>query len=130
MFANALKDCRNSSLESVDSLCCEEYYHDEEVWNREVVPILDFNSERSRFQIDARICFKRDLDGSSADENFINALVRADEMNNHHFRFWLVLNHADKLLRGYSEQACVGQGQCNANPIWKSWIHQYMPLIR
>jgi hypothetical protein len=84
MFASALKECKNSSLEVflgtftvTHKLLC-----DETVWNREVVPIFEFNRERHLFR-----------------EHSNSFLVLADRTDNHHLRFWLVRQYAGGLRR-------------------------------
>jgi hypothetical protein len=97
MFARALKKCKNTSLEvfvgtfsAGRSLLC-----DETVWNREVLPIFDFNRERRLY---------RETASSYAEgEQLLRALLLAERTDNHHFRFWLVRNHAGDLRWGVRE---------------------------
>jgi hypothetical protein len=88
-FAMALKDSKNSTLESVDfmNLCSEIS------WIREVAPILKFNSERRRFE--------KFVSGCSEEERLLQAVTMlADNTNNRHLCYWLLRNHAGALQRG------------------------------
>jgi hypothetical protein len=97
MFANALKECKNNTLEHVNILQCNTESHDDDIWNREVAPILDFNRERSMYQANASSC----TDG----KQLLQTLMIAKNTDNHHLWFWLVRNHAGDLRRGGSEKA-------------------------
>jgi hypothetical protein len=91
MFANALMNSENNTLVYVDELSLFKY-RDEEVWCREVLPILQFNYHRRLFQENSI--------GFPDDEQLIQALMLAEFKGNHHFRFWLVRNHTCNYLTG------------------------------
>jgi hypothetical protein len=99
MFARTLKECKNSSLEVFvgnfvigPTLSC-----DKKIWNREVVPIFEFNHEGRLFLENAS--------SFAEGEQLLRALVHAERTDNHHFRFWLVRNHAGDLRCGTIGQA-------------------------
>jgi hypothetical protein len=94
LFADALKYCKNSSLENV-TLRCNFLEPDNKIWKREAAPILNFNHERRVYQEKLR----------AEGQLLIRALVQAEKTDNHHLRYWLVRNHADSLPRGESVQA-------------------------
>jgi hypothetical protein len=99
MLANALKECKNSSLEGFEDVFSVGQYHSwgEESWDREVAPIFEFNRERRLFRENA--C------SFSNGEQLLRALVLADRTDNHHLRYWLVRDHAGDLRPRESEQA-------------------------
>jgi hypothetical protein len=98
MFVNALKECKNSSLEvfigtfsvGQDKVCVVR------LWNHEVIPIFDFNRERRRIREHAS-----SFPGGGL---LLRALMIAETTNNHHLRFWVVRNYAGDLCQGESEQ--------------------------
>jgi hypothetical protein len=99
MFAKALKDRKNNSLEVVTVLV---FFNplSTEFWNREVIPILHFNRERRRFQENRKRL--------THEERLVRALEFTQSTDNHHFRFWLVRNHAGYLK---NEQAQILRGK-------------------
>jgi hypothetical protein len=109
LFARALTDSKNKSLEKVN-VWSFDYDHwnkegcrDEEeeickkIWKQKVLPILNFNSERR--------LFRENANSRSEGDQLFQALLLAEETDNHHFRFWLVRNYVDRLPRGGSKQA-------------------------
>jgi hypothetical protein len=89
MFASALKDCQNSSLESVKTFFIGSNCRYNEIWNREVIPILQFNRERRRFDENTM--------GRTHNERLTRALRMAKRTDNHHLLFWLVRNHTGNI---------------------------------
>jgi hypothetical protein len=90
-FATALMDCCNNSLEVVDTLIVNyTNRREKEIWNKKVVPILAFNHKRRLFEDDST---KREM-------KLARALASKEDMDNDHFRYWLVLNHAGNLCCG------------------------------
>jgi hypothetical protein len=67
------------------------------IWKQEVLPILNFHIERRLFRENANI--------RSESELLFQALLVAEETDNHHYRFWLVRKHVGHLPRGESTQA-------------------------
>jgi hypothetical protein len=76
-------------------------FHNEDVWNREVAPILQFNRKRRLFQERAFGDHRQRI------EQLVNALVSADRIGNHHLHAWLVRYHAGEFccLRHENEDA-------------------------
>jgi hypothetical protein len=101
-FASALKHCCNSSLESVPVFYCSGVTWDNVIWNREVIPIFNFNQHRRLYKETLRTC-----SSEGHGKQLIRALLHAQDTNNHHFRFWLVRHHANALQFPHweSEQA-------------------------
>jgi hypothetical protein len=107
LFVRALTDSKNKSLEKVRCFDFrgynEERHFDEEeeickkIWKQEVLPILNFNTERR--------LFRENANSRSEDEQLFQALLLAEETDNNHFRFWLVCNYVGRLPRGESKQA-------------------------
>jgi hypothetical protein len=95
MFADALKLCKNESLER---FVCWRKLHSttKDLWNQEVNPILLFNRERRCFKANVRSC----TDG----KQLIRALMFAEATDNHHFRYCVVRNYAGDLQRRESGQ--------------------------
>jgi hypothetical protein len=91
MFSNALKECQNSTLE-----CIRIFYvglndaFEEEIWTREVIPILEFNRVRR--------CFQENRGCLSHGERLGQALDIAQDTDNHHLRFWVVRNNVCNFL--------------------------------
>jgi hypothetical protein len=55
MLANALKDCQNTSLESVSINWRGYEFRDDKIWNSEVIPIVEFNRVRRLFQENKKV---------------------------------------------------------------------------
>jgi hypothetical protein len=90
MFAQALRDCKNTTLETDCKICTSLYGSGsddlaKDYWSREVKPILEFNCKRRIFQANSS--------GLPKDAHLINALMLAEVSANDHFRFWLVRNY-------------------------------------
>jgi hypothetical protein len=101
MFAKALQDCENKSLDLVKSFDYGNnhpsgYFNvcNHDFWKQTVLPILQFNYERRRFLASVVSC----TDGS----HLVRALMHAEKINNYHLHFWLVRNHAGDLRVGES----------------------------
>jgi hypothetical protein len=98
-FAMALKDCKNNTLERAYMKLCKE-----DLWIREVAPILEFNIKR--------LCFQEIASGSSETERLMHALnMLAENTDNRHLCYWLVRNHAGALQRGKSAQVKSRRGK-------------------
>jgi hypothetical protein len=106
MFANALKEYQNNSLECfIDTFrgglmtCNNQCY--EETLNREVIPIIDFNRERHLYHNRLSKNYRKQ------NVQLVQALTTANITDNQHLRFWLVRNHAGDLCcaLGGDEQA-------------------------
>jgi hypothetical protein len=101
MFADALKHCKNNTLEKVGLGFFE--HSNVETYTLQVLPILQFNRERRRFQ--------ENETGHTHAERLMCALEFAQTTDNHHLRFWLVRNHAGDLrvpplcFRGREQEA-------------------------
>jgi hypothetical protein len=90
MFADALKDCQNNTLQHIPRLSLGGDCISNEVWNQELAPILQFNREKKRFQ--------ENTNKNTHSERLARALEIAQNSDNHHLRYWLVRNHAGDLL--------------------------------
>jgi hypothetical protein len=97
MVAKAMKECNTSSLVNfIDTYHLERcYWHKATNWNQEVLSILDFNRERCLFQ--------ENKNRNSQAQQLMSAFEIAESADNHHFRFWLVRNYANRLCGGESE---------------------------
>jgi hypothetical protein len=93
MLANALKEHQNNSLELLSI-----YHGQAQVRNQMITQIILFNSMRRRYQNTLN------KDHSARNEQLVQALIAADETDNHHFCFWLVRNHAGDLCCGRGGQ--------------------------
>jgi hypothetical protein len=106
VFANALKDCRNSTLKLVKCFRVEGYdICNMENWVLEVTPILQFNRVRRQFQENKK--------GLTHKERLVDALEIAQFTDNHHLRFWLFRNHerAIRATRGGDKNASSRKGK-------------------
>jgi hypothetical protein len=97
MFANALIDYHNNYIEGVGSFSVSGTPHDTEIWNKTVMPILHFTRERRLFQKSS--CGNRQKEY----ERLLQAIIAADETNNHHLCFWFVRNYAGELCCGMAD---------------------------
>jgi hypothetical protein len=104
MFLNALIACKNYSLESATITRNGSVFLDTVIWERDVIPILQFSQQRRQFLAKAKV----KASGYSEDESLMSALMSAQSAGNHHFLFWLVRNHAGALRRGESVQVQDG----------------------
>jgi hypothetical protein len=94
MFAAALKECYNHSLEVFQGTFCvgKDNKCDKELWDREVAPIFQFNYVRRNFQETAASGI------TTTTQLLLQALETAEDAGNHHFRFWLLRNYAGDLF--------------------------------
>jgi hypothetical protein len=88
MFANALKECHNNSLEEIGSFTLVGDKSQRAISDREVILILRYNRERRNFQAQAN------GDHCQRNEQLVHALVAANAMENYHLHAWLVRYHA------------------------------------
>jgi hypothetical protein len=89
LFAKALLECKNNTLEEVDCVLNSALHGD--TWKYTVVPILDFNRERRLFLEDVA------RNSRTRPDLFERALVYAEENDNNHLRFWLVHRYSNAL---------------------------------